>query len=94
MPASANLKKHLPFLIYLIGMVPLGYFQSSVRGNLGDPLAFAVAIGYLIALRFLGIAMVQVLGWREKVAIEQHNAAVAGKKAARAQSRLAKENET
>jgi hypothetical protein len=94
MPAPLYLKRRLPFLIYLIGMVPLGYFQDSIRVMLGDPLALAAAIGYLIALRLLGMTAVRIFEWREKAAIDQHNAAVAAKKEARGQSRLTNANET
>lgn len=85
-------KKRLPFLVYFVGMVPLGYFQHSVRMSLGDILAFVVAAGYLVALRLLGLAVVRILDWREKVAIDRHNAAVAATKEARTHARLTKSN--
>ena len=93
MPAPIHLKRRLPFLIYLLGMVPLGYFQNSIRAMLGDPLAFATAIGYLFALRLLGIAAVRILDWRVKLAIDRHNAVIATKKERLAQSRLTKGTE-
>jgi hypothetical protein len=81
-------------LIYLIGILLLGYFQYSVRSLLGDLLSFVAIIGYLILLRLLGIAAVRAVEWRESVIIARHNAAVVAKKEARVQSRLSKTNET
>ncbi|CAN7616824.1 hypothetical protein [Polaromonas sp. LjRoot131] len=46
--------KHWPFWIYLIGLLPLAYWQEAVRAWLGDWLSFALAIGYLLFLRLLG----------------------------------------
>jgi len=86
-------KNHLPFLIYLIGIALLGYFQYEVRTFLGDLLSLAAIAGYLISLRLLGIAAVRTVEWRESVAMARHNAAVVKKKEARAQSRLTKANE-
>jgi len=94
MPTPIALKRHLPFLVYLVGMLPLAYFQGSIRAMLGDPLAFVAAIGYLVALRLLGIAAVRIFEQREQISIDRHNAAVTAKKEARAQSRSTKANET
>lgn len=39
--------------IYLIGVVILGLTQAWLRTALGDPLAFAVCIAYLLACRLV-----------------------------------------
>lgn len=45
----------IEFLVYFIGLVPLGIFLAQVREAIGhDGLAFAAVVLYLLGLRFLG----------------------------------------
>jgi UPF0716 family protein affecting phage T7 exclusion len=75
-----QMKKHLPFLVYLAGMIPLGYWQNSLRALLGDWLGFAVLIGYLLALRFIGFLLVRLLDLRHKRSVIAHNLSVKNRK--------------
>jgi hypothetical protein len=74
------MKKHLPSLIYLLGMVPLGYWQSAVRAWLGDWLALGAVVVYLLLLRFLGTVCVRFWEYKNARDIRNHNLAVDAKK--------------
>jgi len=74
------MKNRLPFFVYFLGMFPLGYWQDSVRALLGNWLAFAAVIGYLLTLRLIGWALVQFVGFRRKKSIIEHNRLVEQRK--------------
>jgi hypothetical protein len=74
------MKNRLPFFVYFLGMFPLGYWQDSVRVLLGDGMAFVVVIGYLLALRLIGWALVQFADFRHKKSIIEHNRSVEERK--------------
>jgi uncharacterized membrane protein (DUF485 family) len=50
--------RRIEFLVYLVGIVLLGAFQTRLRTAIGsDAIAFGVALGYLAFLRALGWAL-------------------------------------
>ena len=71
-----NMKKHLPFLVYFLGMFPLGYWQHSLRAWLGDWVSFLVVIGYLFVLRLTGVLAVWLVEYWQRNAVIEHNLAV------------------
>ncbi len=75
-----SMKKHLPSLVYFLGMPPLGYWQHSLRTWLGDWLAFAVILGYLLVLRLIGLLAVWLVEYRQRKAVIVHNLAVETRK--------------
>jgi hypothetical protein len=72
--------KRLPFWIYLVGVLPLAYWQAALRASLGDWLSFAVVIGYLLFLRLLGYWAVRLLELRRQRAIAEHNRLIESRK--------------
>lgn len=40
--------------IFIVGLIPLAFVTRPLRESLGDWLAFAIAISYLVLLRFGG----------------------------------------
>jgi hypothetical protein len=70
----------LPFLIYLVGVFPLAYWQAPVRAALGDWLSFALVVAYLLDLRLLGFWAVRWQELRQKKIITGHNLSVDSKK--------------
>ena len=77
---SDRMKNRLPFLIYLVGMFPLGYWQNSVRALLGDGLAFIVCLAYLLMLRLIGWSLVRLVDFNHKRSILEHNRSVEDRK--------------
>ena len=74
------MKKRLPFLVYLLGMLPLGYWQHSLRIWLGDWQAFGAVLVYLLFLRLLGFLCVRLWEWKDERDIRMNNLAVEAKK--------------
>jgi hypothetical protein len=74
------MKKHLPALVYLLGMAPLGYWQGEVRAWLGDWQALGVVVVYLLLLRLLGTVCVRLWEYKGARDIRIHNRAVDEKK--------------
>lgn len=74
------MKKRLPVLIYLVGMLPLGYWLHSLRAWLGDWRAFAAVVVYLLLLRLLGFLFVRLWEFKEARDIRMHNLAVEARK--------------
>ncbi len=70
------MKKRLPFLIYLLGMLPLGYWQHHLRAWLGDWQAFGAMVVYLLLLRLLGSVCVRLWEWKESRDLRMHNLAI------------------
>ncbi len=89
-----SVKRGLPSLVYFCGLIPLAIFQSEVRTEFGDSLAFGAVVAYLIALRALAWVGIRMVEWRERLGIERHNAAVTTERTARMQSRKNSANET
>ena len=77
---SYRMKNRLPFVVYFLGMFPLGYWQDAVRTLLGDWLAFVAVIGYLLMLRLIGWALVRLVDFRHKETIIEHNRLVEERK--------------
>jgi hypothetical protein len=45
----------IEFLVYLVGVLPLGLFQHKLRVAIGhDGVSFAAVVAYLFALRIVG----------------------------------------
>lgn len=63
-------------LVYLIGLVPLGIWQGSLRSTLGDLPAFVAVIAYLLFLRFLGSFLVRIVDFGHQREVAAHNQAV------------------
>ena len=74
------MKKRLPVLVYLVGMLPLGYWQHPLRVSLGDWQAFAAVVVYLVLLRLLGSVMVRLCEYKEAREIRMHNLAIEARK--------------
>lgn len=74
------MKKRLPVLVYLVGMLPLGYWQHLVRAWLGDWQALAAVVVYLLLLRLLGSALVRLWEYKQARNIRMHNLAVEARK--------------
>jgi hypothetical protein len=74
------MKKHLPALIYLLGALPLGYWQDSVRMWLGDWQALGALAIYLLFLRLLGFVTVRLWEYKEARDIRMHNVAIEARK--------------
>lgn len=74
------MKKRLPVLVYMLGMLPLGYWQHSLRTWLGDWQAFGVVVVYLLVLRLLGFVFVRLWGYKEARGIRMHNLGVEARK--------------
>lgn len=77
---SDQMKSRLPFYVYLLGLLPLGYWQGTVRALLGDWLAFAVCIAYLLLLRLIGWSLVRFVEYSHKRSIREHNRLVEERK--------------
>lgn len=74
------MKNRLPVLVYLVGMLPLGYWQQPLRDWLGDWRAFAVVIVYLLFLRLLGSALVKIWEYKQARDTRMHNLAIETRK--------------
>lgn len=74
------MRKRLPVLVYLAGMLPLGYWQHPLRVWLGDWQALAAVVVYLLALRLLGFLLVRLWEYKEARGIRMHNLAIAARK--------------
>jgi len=57
--------RQIEFVVYLVGLLVLGFVQAQVRRALGDVLSLVCVIAYLIAVRGLGVALVKVFALRE-----------------------------
>jgi hypothetical protein len=69
-------KRHVPMLVYLIGIFPLGMWQGSLRLAWGDLPVFVAVIAYLLLLRYLGFFLVRFIDFRSQQAVVAHNQAV------------------
>jgi|LakMenEpi03Aug12_release.lakeMendotaPanAssembly.Ray.scaffolds.fasta_scaffold562088_2 hypothetical protein len=74
------MKKHLPKLVYLLGLGPLAYWQSSLRAALGDWLSLLAIVCYLLVLRLIGQLAIQLIDLRKKREIERFNLLVETRK--------------
>ena len=74
------MKKRLPGFIYVLGIIPLAYWQHSLRVWLGDWQAFGAAVVYLLFLRLLGFLCVRMWEYKEARDIRTHNLAVEARK--------------
>jgi hypothetical protein len=77
---SDRMKTLLPFLVYFLGMCPLGYWQNDLRALLGDWLSFVAVLGYLFILRLIGWVLVQFVDFRYMKSITEHNRLVEDRK--------------
>lgn len=68
-----QMKRYLEGAIYIAGMIPLVLWQDAVRSALGDWQSLLVVVGYLFAVRLLGLLAVRVVDWSHMNAIQKHN---------------------
>ncbi len=59
--------RRIEFIVYLVGLMPLAFFQASARAAIGhDGVAFGAVIAYLLGVRFLGRELARLLGRSEE----------------------------
>ena len=77
------MKKHLPKLVYLLGLGPLAFWQNSLRAALGDWLSLLAILCYLLVLRLIGQLAIQLIEFQQKRKIESFNLLVETRKQAK-----------
>lgn len=82
-----QMKRYLEGVIYIAGMIPLVVWQDSVRAALGGWQSLLVVVGYLFAVRLLGLLVVRVVDWSHMNAIQKHNRSVEARKQKRSHER-------